>query len=188
MCSCNSVSSKTRNHNPTSSRGKTEQYFLQANPVFLLQDITVITRATACIPETLLGISLSRNEEDKMVETSDVLEKELKEENMMNAFLDFGEISAKEISFTIDRNDGFGEVNTDMYAVHGLIGVIGADTDNNVLETNGMNDSLVDTREISDIAKFIAPEVGSDVMERINEMQSTSLVSQNTSCLLESHL
>ena len=86
-----------------------------------------------------------------MVETSDVLEKELKEENMMNAFLDFGEISAKEISFTSDRNDGFGEVNTDMYAVHGLIDVIGADTDNNVLETQKkINDSLVNTRKITD--------------------------------------
>ena len=123
----------------------------------------------------------------EMMETSDVFEKELKEGNM-NPFLDFGEISAEEISFTSDKDDGMEEVNTNMYAIKGLSDFIKGCIDNNVLETQGIYDSLVDTIEISDVIKVIAPDVEKDVIKRINKMQSTPLVSHNTSCLLESHL
>jgi hypothetical protein len=49
--------------------------FCKLTHAFLLQEITVITRATACIPESFLGRRLSSIEEDKMVETADVFEK-----------------------------------------------------------------------------------------------------------------
>jgi hypothetical protein len=48
-----------------------------------LPEITVITKATACIPETFLGIRLSTIEEDKLLETEDMFEKDLKKENMI---------------------------------------------------------------------------------------------------------
>ena len=116
-----------------------------------------------------------------MVEASDVSDKDLRKGILISDILDFSEISAQKIRFTGDRDDGI-EVNANMFAVHGLSDVIREDTDNNVLETLGMNDSLVDTRDISDTAQ----EVGSDVIERIHAMKL--LGSQNKSCLLESHL
>ena len=122
------------------------------------------------------------------METSDVFEKDLKEGNIWKPFLDFGEINAKEISFTSDKDDGMEEGNTNMYAIKGLSDVIKGCIDNNVLETQGIYDSLVDTIEISDVIKVIAPDVEKDVIKRINKMQSTPLVSHDTSCLLESHL
>ena len=46
----------------------------------------------------------------------------------------------------------------------------------------------MDTRDISDPAEVIAKVVGSDVIEGFNVVETTSIVSQLKSCLLESHL
>ena len=46
--------------------------FQKLTHFYLLQDITVITRATACITETLIVRRLSSIEEDRMVETLDI--------------------------------------------------------------------------------------------------------------------
>ena len=75
--------------------------------------MTVITKATACIPETFLGKRLSSIEKDKMVETADMFDKELTKENIIGDYMDIG---AKEITLTSDRNNGIVEGN----AVHWL--------------------------------------------------------------------
>ena len=108
-----------------------------------------------------------------MVETADMFDKE---------------IGFKEIIFTSNSDSVIGEVNADMYAIHGLTDVIHGVTDNNVEETKEINDSLVDTRDISDPAEVIAKVVGSDVIEGFNVVETTYIVSQHISCLLEFHL
>ena len=52
------------------------------------------------------------------------------------------EIGFKEIIFTSNSDSVIGEVNADMYAINGLSDVIHGDTDNNVMETKEINDSL----------------------------------------------
>ena len=145
--------------------------FCKLTHAFLFQEITVITRTTTCIPESLLGRKLSRIVEDKMMETADVFEKG----NMISDLLDIIDISSKEISLANDRDNGMEEGNPNMYDINGL---------SDDMDTKGMNDSLVDSREISDTAEVL----GSEDMERSKVVESSSLVSHNKSCLLESHL
>ena len=96
----------------------------------------------------------------------------------------YKDIGVKEISFTSNSDSMIGEVNTNMNALYGLSNVIRGNTDKNVMKTKGMNDSLVDTRDISDTAQV----AGSEDIERSDVVECTLLVSQIKSCLLESHL
>ena len=120
-------------------------------------------------------------EEDKM----DIFDQELEKGNMIEDFFDIGETSANEISLSSHSDKVIVKVSADTYTTHGLSDDIKGVYDN-VLEPKDMNDSLVNTRVISDTAEVIAPVVRSDAMETINVVETT--VSKNKSCLLESHL
>ena len=114
---------------------------------------------------------MSGIEEDMMVDTADMFDKE----NMINGLLDIGEVATKEISLTSKYDNGIGQGNTNIDNINGL---------SDVMETKGMNDSLVDSRDISDTTEVVE----SEVMERRNAVKSLSLFSQNKKCLLESPL
>ena len=92
------------------------------------------------------------------METSDVFEKG----RLISDMFDNGEVSAKEISLASERDNGIGEGNPNMYDINGL---------SDVMETKGMNDSLADSRDISDIAEVVEGEV----MEKSNVVESSSL-------------
>ena len=106
-----------------------------------------------------------------MMETADVFEKG----NMISDLLDIIDISSKEISLANDRDNGMEEGNPNMYDIKGL---------SDDMDTKGMNDSLVDSREISDTDEVVE----SENMERSKVVEPSSLVSPNKSCILESHL
>ena len=118
----------------------------------------------------------------------DSFDQELGKENMIEELLDIGYISAKEMCFTSNSDKVFEKVSDDTYTTHGLSDDIKQVSDNNVLKPKEMNDSLVDTRLISDTAEVITPVVRSDAMKIINVVETTYLASKNKSCLLESHL
>ena len=121
-------------------------------------------------------------EEDKM----DIFDQELEKGNMIEDFFYIGETSDNQISLSSNSDKVIEEVSADTYTTHGLSDDITGVYDNNVLEPKEINDSLVNTRVISDTAEVIAPVVRSDAMETINVVETT--VSKNKSCLLESHL
>ena len=183
-CSINGATSQDRYHNPKSGRGKSENVFYKLTHFFLLQDVTVITRAMACIPDTLLGRRLSTVEEDE----TDSFDHEIGKGNMIQDFLDIGEISAKEISFTSNSDKVFEKVSANAYTLQGLSDVMKVVSDTNVLEQKEMNDSLANTRVISDTAEVITPAVKREVMGTTNAVETTYLLSKTKSCLLESHL
>ena len=105
-----------------------------------------------------------------MVETADVFEKG----NMISDLLDVSEIGSKESSLAKERDNGIEEGNHNMY-INGL---------SDDMVTKGMNDSLVDSREVSDTNEVVE----SENMERSKVVEPSLLVSPNKSCLLESHL
>ena len=145
--------------------------FCKLTHAFLFQEITVITKATACSPETLLGRRMSSIEENKIVDTSDLFEKG----NVISDLLDISDIRSKEISLANEKDNGIEEGNPNMYDIKGL---------SDDMDTKEINTCLVDSREISDTAQV----VGSEDMEKRKVVESSSLVSHNKSCLLESHL
>jgi hypothetical protein len=153
-------SSQDSNH-PKCGWGKNDHVFYKLIHFFPIQDVTVITRAMACIPETLLGRRLSTVEEDNF-------DQELEKENKIKDLFDIGEISAKEISLTGNSDKVFEKVSDNTYIINGLSDVMRGVSDNNV--------------------EVIAPVVRNGVIETINVEETTSLSSKNKSCLLESHL
>ena len=119
-----------------------------------------------------------------MVETLDIFDEEIMKGNLIGDTLE----SANDISIKRDTDNVIGEVKADMYSISGVSDIIRGDTDNRVLKPTGINDSIMDIREICDTAKVNDTVVESDVMERFHVKNTTSQVRQNKSCLLESHL
>ena len=71
------LKTKTTIQHLAEARPKNTVFCIHLTHAFLLQDITVITRATTCIPDTLLGRRYSSIEEDKMVDTVDMFYKDI---------------------------------------------------------------------------------------------------------------
>ena len=112
----------------------------------------------------------------------DIFDEEIIKGNLIGVTLE----SVNDISSKSDTDNVIGEVNAEMYSIRGVSDMIRGD--NHVLKPTGINDSLMDIREIYDTAEVIDSVVESDVMERFHVKNTTSQVRQNKSCLLESHL